>query len=76
MKLLKLNMKKIMKNSLFKEIYWACKAAEQEWRANENYLQRQVDCLVEEKRRWLKLLQDPNISDTEFCNRLRTFYEL
>ena len=60
--------------SLFKEMYWACKAAEDEFRQNEYRLQLLVTCAEKERKEIRKLLSNKDISDSEICSRLRLYY--
>lgn len=63
-------------NSLFKEMYWACKAAEEEWRHNERVLQMQLDCANKEREEIIKLLSNKDVSDSDICQRLRMYYDI
>lgn len=60
--------------SLFKEMYWACKAAEEEWRHNEHLLQMQLDAANYERKKIIDLCNDSNLSDSEIGRRLRIYY--
>lgn len=62
--------------SLFKEMYLACKAAEDEWRANERLLQMQLDCANAERAEIIKLLKDSTVSPEDAVLRLKTYYNI
>lgn len=62
--------------SLFKEMFLACKAAEEEWRNNERLLQMQLDCANAERSEIIKLLSNPEVSPEDAVNRLRTYYNI
>lgn len=62
--------------SLFKDMYWACKAAEDEFRHNEKLLQMQLDVANKEREEIIKLLSTKGITDSEICNRLRLYYDI
>lgn len=62
--------------SLFKEMYLACKAAEEEFRSNERLLQMQLDCANAERAEIIKLLSNPDVSPEDAVNRLRMYYSI
>lgn len=62
--------------SLFKEMYLACRAAEEEFRHNERLLQMQLDCANAERNEIIKLLSNPEVSPEDAVNRLRTYYDI
>lgn len=62
--------------SLFKEMYLACKAVEDEWRQNEHRLQMQLDCANAERSEIIKLLSNPEVFPEDAINRLRTYYNI
>lgn len=62
--------------SLFKEMYLACRAAEEEFRHNERLLQMQLDCANAERTEIIKLLSNLEVSPEDAVNRLRTYYDI
>lgn len=62
--------------SLFKEMYLACRTAEEEFRHNERLLQMQLDCANAERAEIIKLLSNPEVSPEDAVNRLRTYYDI
>lgn len=62
--------------SLFKEMYLACKAVEDEWRQNEHRLQMQLDCANTERGKIIKLLSNMEVSPEDIISRLRAYYNI
>lgn len=62
--------------SLFKEMYLACKAVEDEWRQNEYRLQMQLDCANAERSKIIKLLSNMEVPPEDIINRLRAYYNI
>lgn len=62
--------------SLFKEMYLACKAAENEWRRNEYRLQMQLDCNNRERAEIIKLLSNMEASPEDIVSSLRAYYNI
>lgn len=60
--------------SLFKEMYLACKQAEEEWRHNERVLQMQLDCAIEERKRIIDLLERNDLDDSSKITTLKSYY--
>ena len=62
--------------SLFKEMYLACKAVENEWRQNEYRLQMQLDCNNRERAEIIKLLSNMEASPEDIVSSLRAYYNI
>lgn len=62
--------------SLFKEMYLAYRAAEEEFRQNERILQMQLDCANAERGEIIKLLSNTEVSPEDIISRLRAYYNI
>ena len=62
--------------SLFKEMYLACRAAEEEFRQNERVLQMQLDYANAERNKIIKLLSNTKVSPEDIVSNLRAYYDI
>lgn len=62
------------KRSLFREIFEACKEAEEEYRYNERFLEMRLGVFERQNEAFIQLLENNDFSNDEKVARLKTYF--